>query len=107
MLCYLGLDQAIDFALLCISLLFTFWAVVIVKGEHVVVGPAIHLNREDRRLEWQCLEAHLVDPWREVEAVNWWHSVVLLACLELVVVLSGWIQAEKHGLGAEDGGIIP
>lgn len=106
-LCYLGLDQAVDFALRCISLLLAFWTVVIVEGQHVVVGPSVHLNREDRCLERQCLEAHLLDPWCEVEAVNWWHSVVLLAGFELVVVLSWRIQAEKHGLGAEDGGVIP
>jgi len=36
-LCCLGLDQGVDFTLLSISLLLTFWAVVIVEGEHVVV----------------------------------------------------------------------
>lgn len=103
----LSLDEVVDFAFLCISLLLAFWAVFIIKSEHVVVGPAIHLNWEDRSLEWQCLQAHLINPWREVEAINWWHSVVLLACFKFVVVLSRGIKTEKHCLSTEDSGIIP
>jgi hypothetical protein len=106
-LCYLGLDKAVDFAFLGISLLLTFWTIVIVKCKHIVVGPSVHLNWEDRCLEWQCLKAHLLNPWCEVEAINWWHSVVLLAWFELVVVLSRRIQAEKHCLSTEDSGVIP
>ena len=93
MLLYFLLDEGVDLALGSVSCRLTLGAVVVVEGQHVVVGPAIHLNREDRGLERQGLEAHLFDPWRKVNAVDWWHCVVLLAWLELIVVLARRIQA--------------
>lgn len=107
MLRYLFLDEGIDFALLCFSLLLALWTVVVIESEHVVVRPPIHLNWEDCSLEWQGLQSHLFNPWSEIESVDWWNGVVLLAWLELVVVLSRWIQPKEHCLGTENGRIIP
>lgn len=92
-LLYFLLDESVDFALDSVPRLLTLRAVVVVQGQHVVVGPAIHLNRENRGLERQCLQAHLFDPRSKVKAIHWWHRVVLLAWFELVVVLARWIQA--------------
>lgn len=75
-----------------LSCLLPLRAIVVVEGEHVVVGPAVHLNWEDGRLEGECSESQLFDPWLEVEAVDGWHGIVLLARLDLVVVLAWRVQ---------------
>ena len=106
-LLHFSLHERVDVALGRLSCLLPLRAVVIVEGEHVVVGPAVHLNREDGRLERESLEPHLVDPRAEVKAIDWRHGIVLLALLDLVVVLTWWIETQEHGLGAQDGGVVP
>ena len=60
-------------------------AIFIIQSKHVVIRPSVHLDWEDRRLEGEGLEAHLVDPWLEVEAFHWWHGIVPLTWLNLEI----------------------
>jgi len=82
-------------------------AIIIIQSKHVVIRPSIHLDWEDRCLEGEGLEAHLVDPGLEVKAFHWWHGIVPLTWLNLVVVLAWGVKAQEHGLGTQDGGVIP
>lgn len=103
----LCLDGGVNAAPDSVSGLLPLGAIVVIECEHVVVRPAIHLDWEDCGLERKCLEAHLVDPGLEVEAVNWWDRVVLLTSLYLVVVLPRRVETQEHGLSAQDGGVVP
>lgn len=101
------LDSCVDSALYTISGLLPLRAIVVVEGKHEVVRPAVHLDWEDRCLERKSLEAHLIDPGLEVEAVDGWDSVVLLTGLQLVVVLSRRVETQEHSLRAQDSRVVP
>ena len=96
---YLGLNS-----LSCIT---SGGTVSIIKSEHKVVGPSIHLNWEDSCLVWQSFKTHLINPGLEVEAFNWWNGVVLLLFGDFIVVLAWWVNSEHHCLCAQNGSVVP
>lgn len=56
---------------------------------------------------WKCFETHLINPWFEVEAIDWWDGIVLLALFENVVVLTWWVDSKHHSLSTQNTGVVP
>ena len=78
------------------------WAVYVIKGQHVIVRPAIHLNWEYCRLVREGFEPHLLNPGSEVKSLDWRNCVVLLAFFEHVVVLARRVESKEHCLSTKN-----
>lgn len=75
------------------SLRLNFCTITRIKGEHVIIWPSVHLNREDSSLKWQSFSSHFINPWLKVKAFYWRHSIILLFFLYLIIIFSWRIHA--------------
>ena len=86
-----------------VSLSLESRTVALIDGEHVVVAPTIHLDREDCSLARKSglrtrAITHFVNPRLEVEPFNGRHCIVLLLLSDNIVVFSRRVDTKHHGL---------
>ena len=81
-----------------LSLSSSSFTISVIHSKHVIVRPSVHLDWEYCGLIWKSLEAHLVDPWRKIKALNWWDSIQLLFLSDNIVVLAWRVKTQKHSL---------
>jgi len=75
-----------------LSLSSSSFTISVIHSKHVIVRPSVHLDWEYCGLIWESLEAHLVDPWCKIKALDWWDSIELLFLSDLIIVLTWRIK---------------
>jgi hypothetical protein len=100
-------DIGLNLIMNCFPLSCSLWTIVVIKSEHVIIRPSVHLDRENSGLIRECLKTHFIDPWLEVKTFHWGDSIVFLFLCDFIVVLAWWVKTKEHCLSTKNASIIP